>query len=67
MDRFERLEQARLRKLKPRLTEEFLDILIELAKNYGWSGDYVEVGRFIEWCYEKANRISPDLEPYPFE
>ena len=67
MDKFERLEEARLEKLKPQITEEFLGTLTELAKNYGWSGDYVEVGGFIEWCYEKAGKIPRDLEPYPFE
>jgi len=67
MDEFERLEEERLKKLEPQLTGEFLSVLAELARNYGWSGDYVEVSTFIEWCYEKADRTPPDLEPYPFE
>lgn len=54
----------RQKKLKPLLTEEFLNTLTEASKIYGWSGDYIEVCQFVEDLYEVAGKDKPDLEPY---
>ena len=51
------------------LTPDFLATLIEAARTYGWSGDYVEVGQFVEWCLETAGQPVDRqmLEPYSYE
>lgn len=54
----------RQKKLRPLLTEEFLNTLSEASKIYGWSGDYIEVCQFVEDLYEVAGKDKPDLEPY---
>lgn len=46
---------------------EFLTQLVELARRYGWSGDYTEVASFVQWCYDEAGLPPPSkrmLEPY---
>ena len=51
------------------LTLDFLTTLIEAARTYGWSGDYVEVQQFITWCLETAGQPidKKALEPYDYE
>lgn len=51
-------------KVKSLLTQEFLETLTEIAKIYGWSGDYSEIYSFIEWLYKFTNLPLPDLNPY---
>ena len=51
-------------RVKKLTTYDFLSSLTEIAKIYGWSGDYQEVGDFIAWIYETNNIEEPDLEPY---
>jgi hypothetical protein len=54
--------------LKPRLTGEFLSLLTEAARTYGWTGDYEEIYRFVEWAYGLAEIEKPtDLEPFEHE
>lgn len=53
--------------LKPRLTREFLDTLLEAGKICGWSVDYVEIKDFVRWCFEVADETIPtaaEFEPY---
>jgi hypothetical protein len=44
----------------------FLEELVEKARNYGWSGDYVEVIDFVQWCFQEKGEKPPtdkELEP----
>lgn len=47
----------------------FLIELREAARRYGWSGDYVEVCRFVKQVYAQAGAkiMDADLEPYTDE
>jgi hypothetical protein len=49
--------------LTPKLTEEFLDILVEAVKVCGWEVDHVESAKFVKWCHKIAGVECPDLEP----
>jgi len=50
--------------LKPKLTDEFLSILVEAARTCGYSVDHVETVSFVEWCYQIAEKPVPDCKPY---
>jgi hypothetical protein len=46
-------------------TDEFLASLVTVAKCYGWTGNYLEISKFVEWCYKKGGKELPEnLEPY---
>ena len=49
--------------------DEFLSRLTELARRYGWLGDYEEVAQFVAWCHrEMAKPVPPELwKPTPDE
>lgn len=54
--------------LRPKLTPEFLAVLREAIRTYGWWGDMVETAMFGEWCYLIAGVERPkrkDWEPTP--
>ncbi len=51
-------------RLRPFLGKEFLGVLSEAAKTYGWNGNYTEVVNFVKWCFELAGKELPDLTPY---
>jgi hypothetical protein len=51
-------------KIKELLDKEFLDKLLEIGKLYGWSGDYVEIGSFIEELHRLGGIDNVDTEPY---
>ena len=59
--------EERMERIKPLLTPEFLAALAETAKSYGWTGDYMEVGTFVEEMYRIAGVTPPDLEPYTYD
>ena len=48
------------------LDDEFLKKLVEIARIYGWSGDYMEIGQFIMYLHEIVgiNISHKDIEPY---
>jgi hypothetical protein len=48
-------------------TVEFLEELLERAKRYGWSGDYIEVQYFVESLYEDAEIDTSSLDFSPYE
>ncbi|MDD5510622.1 MAG: hypothetical protein PHI12_07430 [Dehalococcoidales bacterium] len=50
--------------LKPRMTDEFLSTLVELAKTVGWLLDYVEVEAFVRNAFDFADKKLPDMTPY---
>lgn len=45
--------------------EEFINDLVKVAKAYGWSGDYVEVARFVEDTIEEFGYNSKDFDLQP--
>ncbi len=64
---YEQAWQAAVDRIKPKLTPEFLATLVEVAKTYGWEGDYHEVGRFVEAVHTSYAGIpAPDLNPYEY-
>lgn len=51
-------------RLRALLTPEFLATLAEVAKLYGWAGDYFELSKFVRECYAIAGIVPPNLDPY---
>lgn len=52
-------------KLKSLLDKDFLAKLTEVAKLYGWAGDYSEIWDFVADLHEKIDlEIPEDREPY---
>lgn len=45
-------------------TDDFLTKLVDIARIYGWSGDYIEVENFIEFTYNARGLKMPDVTPY---
>lgn len=44
--------------------QQFADRLYKLAVEYGWSGDLIEVGRFVVWVHEQFGLTAPvDYDP----
>lgn len=60
-------EKERLDELRPRFTPEFLETLTEAIKNYGWTGDLIEVERFGEWVYDLAGVTITNDTHRPYE
>lgn len=59
--------KAAVDRIKPKLTPEFLSTLADVAKTYGWEGDYHEVGKFVAVVHtEYAGFPAPDLNPYEY-
>ena len=42
----------------------FLSKLTEVAKLYGWDGDYVEVVEFVRYLHISLNKEIPNLDEY---
>lgn len=59
-------EQDRIDAINVQVTPEFISTLVELARIYGWSGDYIEVAEFVKFCALIAgqNLKFSDLEEY---
>jgi len=56
--------------LKPKLTPEFFEVLVQAAKTIGWSGDYVEVRDFVNEVRRLAGLnilTDEELEPFPYD
>ena len=53
--------------LKPKLTDEFLDTLVQAANTCNWSVDFIEVGYFVDWCFSVAGKPLPPLDVYNAE
>lgn len=51
-------------KIKALLTPDFLEKLAEIAKLYGWAGDYFAISQFVRECYGIAGIVPPNLDPY---
>jgi hypothetical protein len=49
------------------LTDEFLFDITEVAKHYGWEGDYIEVENFVKELYYEVDKIPPNLDTYDEE
>jgi len=53
-------------KLKPLLTDEFLETLRLAVKTCGWSVDHIESAQFVEWCFDLAEKPKPDAKPFDY-
>lgn len=40
--------------------QQFADRLYQLAVEYGWSGDLIEVGNFVDWVHTKFGLKPPE-------
>jgi len=59
-------EKKKVDEIKPKITDDFLSTLSELARIYGWTGDYGEIVNFVEDCFILAEKEKPNLEFYEF-
>jgi len=50
--------------LKPKLTDEFLDTLVQAANTCNWSVDFIEAAYFVDWCFNVAGKPIPPLDVY---
>ncbi len=50
-------------KLRASLSPEWLELLVDAARIYGWEGDYIEIDDFVLWCTGDKG-LSIDIEPY---
>ena len=50
--------------LRPKLTDEFLDILVQAVNTCGWGVDFIESADFVDWCFNVAGKPSPPLDVY---
>jgi hypothetical protein len=41
--------------------------LVELARTYGWFGDYLEVRDFVEWSIDHLGKDADNYELEPYE
>jgi hypothetical protein len=59
-------EEEMQRRLEYILTKEFLTNLVEVARIYGWSGDYIEIEDFIMSLhyYKNIDIKLEDIMPY---
>lgn len=51
-------------KLKALIDRKFLETLKEVAKIYGYDGDYIEISRFVEYLFVIGHVELPDMKPY---
>lgn len=54
-------------KIRELINDEFLATLLEVGKLYGWTGDYVEIGQFIENLHAEHGIEGVDVQPYELE
>lgn len=57
-------QKEREQRMRQLLTDDFLAKLTEAAKLYGWRGDYVEIGAFVEELHKDVGKEPPFIEPY---
>ncbi len=55
------------RALAPQLTQEVLDLVLEMVKTYGWRGDLTEISFFVQWLFQLAGKPEPRWIPYESE
>ena len=60
-------EETRKEQLEKLVTPEFLTTLLEVSKLYGWSGDYVEISRFVEELHGIKGIKIGEVECYEIE
>ncbi len=67
MSEYDANSQKAENKLRPLLTEGFLETLRLAVKTCGWSVDHVESSQFVGWCYDLAERETPETEPFDYD
>jgi hypothetical protein len=64
---YEKLHSDRKDALRPKLTPEFLAVLREAIRVYGYAGDWIATVDLGQWCYYLAGVPEPgpeDWEPF---
>jgi len=41
--------------------------LVELARHYGWHGDFIEVEEFVRWSIDRLGKDGDDYELEPYD
>jgi len=41
--------------------------LVELARHYGWHGDFIEVEEFVRWSIDRLGKDGNDYELEPYD
>jgi hypothetical protein len=67
MSTYDENAKAAYDKLKPLLTDEFLETLALAVSTCSWSVDAVESCNFAEWCFELAGKPAPKLVAFDYE
>lgn len=53
-------------KLRPLLTDDFLEALVVAVRTCGWSVDHVESAMFVRWCFDVAEKEAPNLSAFDY-
>lgn len=61
---YEKKVHEKEEELKSKLTDAFLEVLVEAVRTCGWAVDWTESATFVEWCFSIAEKPTPDLKPY---
>ena len=64
---FDKNSEIAEERLKPMLTNEFLETLRIAVKTCGWDVDHIESSAFVDWCFEIAGKDKPDTEAIDYE
>jgi hypothetical protein len=59
VETYEECVRRREEALRPRLTGEFLELLVRTARTVGWNADFAAVAEFVEEVYRVAGRPVP--------
>ncbi len=51
-------------RVKLKITEQFLEVLVDAAKTFGHYGDHPATCEFVEWAHELVGAEVPDLLPH---
>lgn len=51
-------------KIRELCDDEFLSKLCEVARLYGWLGDYIEIAYFVQGLHSEVGKDCPNIEPY---
>lgn len=62
----EKIETAE-ESLKPLLTDEFLSTLALAVRACGWTVDHWESMAFVQWCFDVADKETPDLSAFKYD
>ena len=65
-EKYEIDAQEAIDRLRPMLTDEFFEVLVEAAKTCGWSVDHVVTDDFVNWCRDVVGKERSTIVPYEY-